>query len=171
MVQSMNKYWTTEAEYFHKIDNVERDVLLPYVSEIINELSPEKLLDYGCGRGHLASFIKKETEISLYDINPDVINENQQWNISNVVIPIKDKNKIKKNYYDVVVQISVLMCVPTLEEIREIFKENYTALQNGGNLIVVVTHPCFLHYPFGHYYTSLNHDNFTYLKSSAEYQV
>lgn len=171
MVQGVNPYWTTEAADFHKIDNVERDILLPYVAQIINDLSPEKLLDYGCGSGYLASLIKDNTEISLYDINPDVIDEYRQWNISNTVVPLKDKSKIKENYYDVVVQTSVLMCVPNIEGIREIFKDNYAALKNGGNLVVVITHPCFLQYPFGHYYTSLNHDNFSYLENTTEYQV
>src|SRR5688572_12356651 len=115
MVQGVNTYWTKEAGDFHKIDNVEKDILLPYVAQIINDLSPEKLLDYGCGSGYLATLIKENTEISLYDINPDVIDEYQQWNISNVVAPIKDKSKIKENYYDVVVQTSVLMCVPNID--------------------------------------------------------
>jgi len=171
MVPSINKYWTTEAEGFHMIDNVERDILLPYVAQIINDLRPEKLLDYGCGSGYLASLIKENTEISLYDINPDVIDQYQQWNILNVVVPIKEKSKIKVNYYDVVVQTSVLMCVPEIVGIREIFKDNYAALKNGGNLVVVITHPCFLQYPFGHYYTSLNHDNFNYLENTTEYKV
>lgn len=171
MVQDLNKYWTTDAGDFHKIDNVERDILLPYVAEIINNLNPEKLLDYGCGSGYLASLIKENTEISLYDINPNVIDEYRQWNISSVVNPIKDKSKIKKNYYDVVVQTSVLMCVPDINGIKEIFKDNYTVLKNGGNLVIVITHPCFLQYPFGHYYTSFNHDNFRYLENTTEYQV
>lgn len=171
MVQGINTYWTKKAEEYHKIDNVERDILLPYVAKIINDLNPEKFLDYGCGSGYLASLIKENTEVSLYDINPDVIDEYRQWNISNVVVPIKEKSKIAENYYDVVVQTSVLMCVPTIEGIREVFNDNYAALKKGGNLVVVITHPCFLQYPFGHYYTSFNHNNFNYLKNTLEYQV
>jgi SAM-dependent methyltransferase len=171
MVQGINPYWTTQADDFHKIDNVERDVLLPYVAKIINDLNPDKLLDYGCGNGYLTSLIKDNTEISLYDINPNVVDEYLRWNAGNVVVPIKDKAKIKECYYDVVVQISVLMCVPGIEGIRDIFKDNYSALKDGGNLVVVITHPCFLQYQFGHYYTSLNHNNFNYLENTTEYQV
>lgn len=171
MVQGINTYWTKKAGDFHKIDNVEKDILLPYVAQIINDLSPEKLLDYGCGSAYLASLIKGNTEISLYDINPGVIDDYQQWNISNVIIPLKEKNKIKENYYDVVVQTSVLMCVPEIEGIKEILKGNYAALRSGGTLVVVITHPCFLQYRFGHYYTSLNDNNFSYLENAAEYQV
>jgi len=171
MVQSINKYWSTEAKDFHNIDNVERDILLPYVARIINELNPEKLLDYGCGSGYLASLIKESTEISLYDINPDIIDEYKRWTKSNIVIPIKDKNNIKINYYDVVVQTSVLMCVPNIEGIRGVLEDNYVALKNGGNLVVVITHPCFLQYSFGHYYTSLNNGNFQYLENTTEYKV
>lgn len=171
MVQGINTYWTKEAGDFHKIDNVERDILLPYVAGIINDLNPEKLLDYGCGSGYLASLINKNIEISLYDINPNVIDEYQQWNITNIVIPVKDKSQIRDNYYDVVVQTSVLMCIPVIDGIREIFKDSYSALMSGGSLIVVITHPCFLQYHFGHYYTSLNHDNFNYLENTTKYQV
>ena len=171
MVQGVNTYWTKEAGDFHKIDNVERDILLPYVAQIINDLNPKKLLDYGCGSGYLAWLIKRNTEISLYDINPQVIDEYQQRKITNVVIPVKDKSQIRDNYYDVVVQTSVLMCVPVIEGIREIFKDNYTALKSGGSLVVVITHPCFLQYHFGHYYTSLNQDNFNYLENTTKYQM
>ena len=171
MVQGINTYWTKDADDFHEIDNVEKNILLPYVAEIINNMIPKKLLDFGCGSGYLASLIKEGIEISLYDINSDVIDEYKQWNISNVVVPIKDKRKIRDNYYEVVVQTSVSMCVPTIEGIREIFTTNYAALKNGGTLVVVITHPCFLQYHFGHYYTSFNYDNFNYLENTMEYQV
>jgi SAM-dependent methyltransferase len=171
MVPGVNKYWTKEAEEFHRIDNVERDILLPFVAEIINNFSPKTLLDYGCGSCFLASLIRNDTEISLYDINSDILDQYQQWNISNVVVPIRDRKKIKENYYDVVVQTSVLMCVPTIDGIRDIFRDNYIALNNGGSLVVAMTHPCFLQYPFGHYNTSFDHNNFNYLENTIEYQV
>ncbi|MEP2445756.1 MAG: methyltransferase domain-containing protein [Balneola sp.] len=167
----MNKYWTTKASKFHKIDNVERDILLPYVAKIVNELSPKKLLDYGCGNGFLASLLKEDLEISLYDINKEIVNEYKQWNIQNSVKTITEQSDIEKNYYDVVVQTSVIMCIPTIDELMNMFNDIYLALKKGGVFVVVLTHPCFLQYPFGHYYTSLNHDNFNYLEDEKKYQV
>lgn len=166
-----SNYWLNDPSNFHNELLAEREVLLPYISEMIDSFNPRKILDFGCGNAYLASLIKTKSEISLYDINPAFIQNSSKWKIENKIILIQDIIEIKNNYYDVVVQSSLIMCIPTLNEISKIFLSNYTALKNEGHLIISLTHPCFLQYEYGHYKTSFNHLNFNYLKEGLEYKV
>lgn len=171
MVQQLNNYWVSEADKFHQIDNVEREILLPYVANLINDIAPKKMLDFGCGNAYLSSLINSGTEISLYDINPSFIELHKQWNIKNEIKPILSKEEIPDEHFDIVVQTSVLMCIPNIKSIKEIFHSNNKSLKKDGVLLIVITHPCFLQYEFGHYHTSFNQENFQYLKDGLEYSV
>jgi SAM-dependent methyltransferase len=171
MVQGINKYWVNKADDFHKIDNVEREILLPYIAEIVNDINPPKMLDYGCGSAYLSKLIDVNTEISLFDINRSIVDGYDKGRVKNKIVKIREHSKIPEDYFDVVVQSSVLMCIPSIDQIRNVFSTNYTALKNEGTLVLVITHPCFLQYQFGHYHTSFNHSNFDYLNDGLEYEV
>jgi hypothetical protein len=63
------------------------------------------------------------------------------------------------------------MCIETKEELNRILSINNRSLKEGGSLVVVMTHPCFLQYEFGHYHTSFDHNNFKYLQEGLKYDV
>jgi SAM-dependent methyltransferase len=164
-------FWHTEAaEDFYCLDNAEKVILHPFVAEMINQMNPSTLLDYGCGDGFLSTLIDPKTEIHLYDSNSDFVNhlvieKNDRVNV------LIEEDQVKENYYDCVVQTSVLMCIETKEELNRIFSINNRSLKEGGSLVVVMTHPCFLQYKFGHYHTSFDHHTFKYLQEGLKYDV
>lgn len=152
-------------------DNAEKEVLHPYVAQLVNSFHPRRMLDFGCGNGFFSTLISDTTKVDLYD--PAVRSEEELVSgaIRKNVQLLNSECDIISNHYDCVVQSSVLMCVPTKDELRRVFSVNAKALKIGGLLVVVVTHPCFLQYGFGHYYTSFDHHNFHYLDEGAPYTV
>ena len=169
---SNKSFWQTEgSKDFYHLDNAERIILQPFIANIVNDLNPSTLLDFGCGNGYLSTLVNAHIETHLYDSNDDFINHLIVDESRNNINILKNESQIKNNYYDCVVQSSVLMCVGTKEELNHIFLVNNHALREGGSLVVVVTHPCFLQYQFGHYHTTFNHNNFKYLEEGLKYDV
>jgi hypothetical protein len=171
MKNNIETWKTTIADEFYSLDNNESYSLHPYIADIINSFNISKLLDFGCGNAYQSSLLRPGIEITLYDLNPNFINYVDFTKIHNNVITITNKNDLRKSYYDCVVQTSVLMCIKTEAEIREVFIDTYKVLKNKGKFIITLTHPCFLNYSFNHYYTSLNCNNFNYFKLGEEYEV
>lgn len=164
-------YWINNAEDYHNTLKAEREVLLPFIADIVDSFNAKKILDFGCGNGYLSSLFKTKSEISLYDISSNHFQAKRNWDINNNVIICESQSDLKNEYYDVVVQSSVLMCLPTISDLRKVFVSNYNTLKAGGHLVVSITHPCFLQYDYGHYSTSFNDDNFDYTKNCSEYKV
>ena len=164
-------FWRTEgARDFYGLDNAEKVVLHPFIAEMINQMNPKALLDFGCGDGYLSTLIDPSTEVHLYDSNSDFVNRLIVEKDDRVDVLVEE-GRIRENYYDCVVQSSVLMCVETKEELNRILSSNHRSLKEGGSLVLVTTHPCFLQYEFGHYYTSFDHHNFRYLHEGLKYEV
>lgn len=164
-------YWENESKDYHDTLDTEKIVLHPYIADLINNIEGERLLDFGCGNGYLASLIRKGVEISLYDISDVFLDVKKRWKIDNDIILCRSLSDIKNVYYDIVVQSSVLMCIPDRKSLNSILESNYNSLKTGGHLVISITHPCFLQYEYGHYKTSYNHNNFNYLSDESEYKV
>lgn len=165
------RYWKTEASEYHNELHAEKEVLHPYIAEIVNGLKAKNILDYGCGNGFLASLLSEEFEISLFDIGNEHLDAKQRWNLSESTLILKNLNEIKINYYDAIILSSVIMCIPTINELKKIFNYCHNFLNKSGELIISMTHPCFLQYDYGHYKTSFDHTTFDYLKEGMEYKV
>lgn len=166
-----NKYWINSADEYHNKLIAEREILLPYIANIVNSLKGKRILDFGCGNGYLSSLFSTKSEITLYDLASNHINAQKAWNIQNKVVICNNDSEIRKDYYDVVVQSSVVMCLPTILELKNVFSSNYQSLMKNGHLVISITHPCFLQYEYGHCQTSFNDENFDYLNDGLEYQV
>ncbi len=65
-----NSYWNSNSVFdLYKAENPEQELIQPIIAEIINELKPEHLLDFGCGDGFLEHLIDPKVKIDLYDRN------------------------------------------------------------------------------------------------------
>lgn len=168
----LDSFWQCDSVHgFYQLDNAEREVLHPYTAKVINQISPDRLLDFGCGDGFLSTLIDGDTKIDLFDSSPFfdryLVCNLQGSNIS----VINTIDEIESESYDCLVQSSVIMCCESKEELEAVFVVNHKALKAQGTLVACLTHPCFLQYEFGHYYTSFTHDNFKYLQDGIIYEV
>lgn len=167
-----DSFWNKDiVQDMYELDNAEEVTLQPYIANIIHSFNPTTLLDYGCGYGYMSKLLNKNIDISLFDKNKDnQARLTQSITGSNIKV-IKQESEILKKYYECVVLSSVLMCIDSKSKIKTILTKLNNAKTKNGKLIIVVTHPCFLQYKFGHYYTSYNHYNFEYMEEGKPYQV
>lgn len=167
-----NTFWNSEkVKEMYELDNAEDVTLQPYVAEMIKELSPSTFLDYGCGDAPLVSLLEPKTEITLYDKNIKNLRKIFSKISKNNCKMVIDEEMIPTNYFDCINLSLVLICISSKEAQKKILMDIKKWKKKEGSLIVVITHPCFTHYEFGHYYTSQRDDDFNYFNEGVPYKV
>ncbi|MBI2272267.1 MAG: methyltransferase domain-containing protein [Bacteroidetes bacterium] len=166
-------FWSGNgSDEMYQMDNAEKAILHPYVASLVHSLTPKHVLDYGCGNGVLATLIDPQVQVSLFDKKADSLQPVvDQLNLSHVSA-IEKESEIPEGFFDVVVLSQVLMCIPTLVEIQELAEKLDSYLTRDGRLVIVVTHPCFLQYKYGHWHSSYAEGQpFRYLQPGEPYTV
>lgn len=156
----------------YQMDNAERKILHPFIADIVNEKKPQTVLDYGCGDAYLSQLINPEAKIYLFDKNSTSLKNISKERAWARCIPVYNEDQIKTQYFDYIIYSQVMMCIATQEEQLNILQKLYSYKKAAGKLIAVITHPCFLQYKFGHWYTSYSeHQVFNYMKEAEPYSV
>lgn len=166
-------FWIEQADAFLKfIHPSEKDILHPMIVKKVNELAPEKYLDYGSGDGRMSAKIDTKIPIDVFDISPIMIDEakaNLGNRIKNVYI---DSNLIPKDTYDVVVCSMVLLCIDNQKDYRKALSCITASLKSGGTAIFSNTHPCFRQSFFSDFYTEYSEgSSFNYFDEGKPFQV
>lgn len=165
-------FWNNNnVNKMYELENAEEEILQPFIAEIIHSIKPKNMLDFGCGYGYLSTLLNENINIHLFDknkINSKSLKTNRTKKNTKV---LENINEIKDLYYDCIVLSSVLMCIETKEEIKEILLLLQKAKSKKGSLIINITHPCFLQYKYGHYWTSFTENDFDYFNEGKSYQV
>lgn len=153
--KKIKEYWKTKSvEKFYSMANLEQKTVQPYIAKEVGKLNPKKLLDFGCGDGFVHQILNDKIERDLFDINFNELKKTAKRLKNKNCNFIFDKKDIKENHYDVVLLSLVLMCIGNVEEKKKVLKRIKEAMKEDGDLLVVITHPCFRQYEFLPFYTS-----------------
>ncbi len=169
----MDSIWLYHPEKYSGIENESRKYILhPKIRQIIEEATPNSLLDYGCGDSSLIHGLNDKINISIYDISSKILNLAKQ-NLQEKDINIYyDVNKIPENNFEIVILSLVLMTIPNKETIIKELSKIYSLLKNDGQILIGVTHPCFRQYNFSSFHTSyLDDENFNYINEGKKFKV
>lgn len=168
-----NSFWNSpEVREMYEMDNAERMILHPFTATWVESLKPKTVLDYGCGDGYLATLLDPAIEISLFDKNSSSLKQVSENLSAGRFRYFHNEDQLPYNYFDCIVLSQVLMCIPSKEEIGRIAENIHQYKKPSGKLLIIVTHPCFLQYSFGHWYTSYSKNQpFNYLKEADPYTV
>jgi len=169
-------FWESESAAFFSERNKRRlHKLHSKIATLIDDSSPERLLDYGCGKGDLVRYLDPTDgrQISLYDINEDRLIEAEENLDKYEVELIFDSEEIEEGQYDTIVLSMVLMCIEYRNEYRQLIKDLESYLSRCGNLIVSITHPCFLNKSFYGYENDFTKGNkkIDYFEEGMPYNV
>ncbi len=167
-----DSFWNTDSVFnFYEAENPERELIQPIVAKLVDDLCPERLLDFGCGDAYIERLLDAKIQVDLYDKNIRSLEREHQLLNRPTCRIIRSKNDIPSDYYDCVLLSFVLVCVDTKEEQKKIFRSISKALKKSGTLLLVGSHPCFLQYDFAAFRTSFEKDAFPYLTEAVPYTV
>lgn len=121
-------------------------VLDPAIIKEIGEVKNKKILDLGCGTGHLAVFLSsKGAKVTAVDKSADIIKQAISLNKnSDVVFKNLDGaelSDLNSDEYDYVIMNMVLLEEPSYNKTNEIFDEVSRILNEDGKLIFTDIHP------------------------------
>jgi SAM-dependent methyltransferase len=168
--------WQNNTEEYFLIKNEARHIILhPEIIKYINEKKPAKILDFGCGDGSLLMNLDNSFtgEITLYDINKDVLSIAQN-NLSHLNTKIISTfNDIPEDSFDLIILSCVLLAVKDDRTYHDIVGKLFKAKNNKGILLLGTTHPCFRNYKFGTFTNEYVKDSksFNYFKNCDGFNV
>lgn len=174
-MEKIDNFWTSSLESYLAVkDESRKATLYPKIIEIVKELKPTNILDYGCGDGELLFLIKNncKANISAYDQSTMAINAIRSRLGSEEVNIYENKSQITFNNYDVVICSLVLMTIGTEAGLDEVLETIYKAKKEDGFAIFAITHPCFRQYQYSTFVTQYtNKEPFPYLKEGVTFEV
>ena len=174
-MEKLDDFWDSSLESYLAVkDESRKTTLYPKILEIVEELKPSNILDYGCGDGELLSIIKKNcnVNISAYDQSKLAINAIKK-RLDGIEVNIyEDKSQILYNNYDIVICSLVLMTIDSEAGLNEVLEATCKAKKDDGFAIFAITHPCFRQYQYSTFVTQYtNKKPFPYLKEGCAFEV
>ena len=136
--EQVRKGWDAYREYFNN----------PAFFAFIGDIKGKKLLDAGCGEGYNTRLLaKKGSRVVGIDISKKMIEyarereQKEPLGIRYEVASFSNLSLLDDEYLDVIVSFMALMDGPDYERA---LKELFRVLRKKGELIISITHPCFL---------------------------
>lgn len=173
MLESAKDFWKSEesSEVF-KIANAEQKTFQPILANMIKEIGPKRLLDYGCGDSFVTRLIDKSIEVGLYDINIAHSKKAMEHLKECVSTLYESPSEIPSNYYDCILFSLVLICIDNVQEFRDILSTFIRVKTMDGRVIIATTHPCFRQYKYRPFYADYAEGNeFDYFNELASFKV
>lgn len=150
-------------------------LLLKNIGKIIKKQKSKKILDFGCGEGYLSSYIPKDIELYLFDINESFVKiamENATKNKINRVFSYTKIKELRENKFDLIVISLVLVTTTSKIEFKNIIQDCQSLLNKDGILIIAETHPCFRDKIFSTFHTEYtSNKTFSYIDNFSPFQV
>lgn len=130
-----------EGHYYHK------QIIIPGILRLLDieaEKAPSSLLDLACGQGVLARHLPEQMDYLGIDASPSLIKEAKKsdknslhnYIVSDVTKPLA-KQKISFDH------ATVVLALQNIEHPELVFKNAFQHLKPGGNLLLILNHPCF----------------------------
>ncbi|MGP1580167.1 MAG: glycosyltransferase [Wolinella sp.] len=109
----------------------------PIIIELIRQLRPDRLLDYGAGKCKIANALSCEMEVFVFDVNAEQVKERANKSLK-IVENIKNINE-KFN----LINCNLVLCCVEQKTVEDILGKIYNLLNDDGYLILSICNPFF----------------------------
>lgn len=146
--KSSHTSWESSSSWYDKIVGSEGHTyhqlsIFPNLLRILNLKPGAKLLDLACGQGVLSHQLPEKVEYVGVDLSPSLIqsakrrsqNRDQQFQVGDITKPLSLKKKFT--------HATLILAYQNLEKPEGALKNGFEALVPGGEMVVVLNHPCF----------------------------
>lgn len=147
--QKLQTSWQSVAPWYHKLVGDQghyfhQHLVLPNVLRLLNLKPQSKLLDLGCGQGVLAAAIPTIAEYLGLDAASSLISEaRHQHQKPNYDFQVCDVAKPMYEAQPHFTHATILLALQNMSQPQMAIKNAASYLQPGGELLIVLNHPCF----------------------------
>ncbi len=132
--QTQQQVWNKIAEQWNKY----RETPSPTVINFLKNKTG-KILDLGCGSGRNFSAIPKTAEIYAIDFSQEMLEHAKKKNIAEeLTLSTTDKIPYKDNFFDSIICIALLHCIPKKQHRKNTIKEIYRTLKPKSQALISV---------------------------------
>lgn len=164
--------WDECADTYSRIQDSRRNTVFAWLRGRLQELVPDRVLDYGAGDGAFAALCADLPikEIVTYDPAPNMVRlaAVNCGRLTNVTVSGNTAH-LRAHSFDVVTMNAVWMCLRTDEMCERVLLDVRRLLKPHGVLVASVTHPCFRDRLYSTYQTDF--DMRDYLRSGVQFRV
>ena len=145
--QKKSTSWEPVDKWYHKIVGEEghyyhKQIILPALARLMQK--PESVLDLACGNGILARQLESNVPYLGVDISPSLIksasqldkNTKHQYQVADITHALK----LAKTDFS---HATIILAIQNVEHPQKAFENVFRHLRVGGQLIIVMNHPCF----------------------------
>jgi len=126
-----------KGHYYHE------HVIFPRLLKLINLSPSSSLLDLACGQGVLGRQLPPSVKYVGIDASPRLIQAAQKYRKKNVLFYVGDVSETLSLEVDSFTHGTLILAAQNIEQIKRVFQNFQKHLKPGGQLIIVLNHPCF----------------------------
>lgn len=143
MYEEWNNLASDWDNHMQEGDWFQRNIIYPEIMRILLSVEGKRIIDIGCGNGHLCRFLSKNGAKAVgIDNSQEMIECCKSYgsDIEYKRFDIAEDEIIDENLYDIAVFNNSLQ---DMEKFIEGINNSYRILKKNGKLLIVVKHPCF----------------------------
>lgn len=133
-----NKIVGEEGHYYHE------HLIIPGVLRLLNLKNEDTLVDLACGQGVLSRNIPHVKKYLGLDLSKDLIKEAKERNqTKNYEFLVCDLSKLLREREEKFDKATIILALQNIEQTSNVIKNAANYLKVGGQLVIVLNHPCF----------------------------
>ena len=121
------------------------EILYPFILKKIEEISPNSILDYGCGKGKVSETLsKKKFKVVGFDPDKSIIQRCKANQSNAIYYDSREKLSLIKYKFDLVLNSLVLCILENNNDLELVLKDLRRYVSENGDILVAICNPFYI---------------------------